>query len=63
MLLVTFDGIRHEVSAFLPGSADLFCGFVNQVFSGRITTLEATMNDKKLVPTEWTNMNVFDLYK
>lgn len=61
--LVTFDGIGHEVSAFLPGSADLFCGFVNQVFSGRITTLEASMNDKKLVPTEWTNMNVFELYK
>lgn len=61
--IVRFEGIGHEVASFLPGSVDLFCGFVEQVFNGRVTTLDATMHDKKLVPTEWTNMNVLDIYK
>ena len=58
-----YEGIGHEVASFLPGSVDLFCGFVEQVFSGRRTTLDATLKDEKLVPTEWTKMNVFDIYK
>lgn len=61
--IVRYEGIGHEVASFLPGSVDLFCGFVEQVLHGRITTLDATMHDSKLVPTEWTEMNVFDLYK
>ncbi|MBR1784697.1 MAG: alpha/beta hydrolase [Bacteroidales bacterium] len=61
--MVRYKGIGHEVASFLPGSVDLFCGFVEQVFSGRVTTLDATMSDSRLRPTEWTNMNVFDLYK
>lgn len=61
--IVRYEGIGHEVASFLPGSADLFCGFVEQVLHGRVTTLDATMRDTKLVPTEWTEMNVFDLYK
>lgn len=61
--IVRYEGIGHEVASFLPGSVDLFCGFVEQVFTGRVTTLDATMHDSKLQPTEWTNMNVFDLYK
>ncbi len=61
--IVRYEGIGHEVASFLPGSADLFCGFVEQVLHGRVTTLDATMHDAKLVPTEWTKMNVFDLYR
>lgn len=61
--IVRYEGIGHEVASFLPGSVDLFCGFVEQVFSGRVTTMDATMRDSKLKPTNWTKMNVFDLYK
>ena len=61
--IIRFEGIGHEVASFLPASADLFCGYVDQVLTGRNTTLDATMHDSKLVPTRWTKMNVFDLYK
>ncbi len=61
--IVRYEGIGHEVASFLPGSVDFFCGFVEQVFSGRVTTMDATMRDAKLVPTKWTDMNVFDIYK
>ena len=61
--IMRYEGIGHEVASFLPGSVDLFCGFVEQVFTGRRTTLDATMKDEKLVPTKWTKMNVFDIYK
>ena len=61
--IVRYKGIGHEVASFLPGSVDLFCGFVEQVFNGRVTTMDATMKDEKLVPTEWTKMNVSDIYK
>jgi len=61
--IMRYEGIGHEVASFLPGSVDLFCGFVEQVFSGRRTTLDATVRDEKLVPTEWTRMNLFDIYK
>ena len=61
--IVRYEGIGHEVASFLPGSVDLFCGYVNQVFTGRVTTMDATMHDSRLVPTEWTKMNVWDIYK
>ena len=61
--IVRYEGIGHEVASFLPGSVDFFCGFVEQVFTGRVTTMDATMRDTKLVPTKWTDMNVFDIYK
>lgn len=61
--IVRFEGIGHEVASWLPGSVDFFCGFVNQALAGRITTLDATMNDSKLVPTRWTEMTLKDLYK
>ena len=60
--IVRYEGVGHEVASFLPGSVDFFCGFVEQVFTGRVTTMDATMHDAKLVPTRWTKMNVFDLY-
>lgn len=60
--IVRFEGIGHEVATWLPGSVDFFCGFVNQALAGRITTLDATMSDTKLVPTKWTTMTLKDLY-
>ena len=60
--IVRFEGIGHEVATWLPGSVDFFCGFVNQALAGRITTLDATMSDTRLVPTKWTNMTLKDLY-
>ena len=60
--IIRFEGIGHEVATWLPGSLDLFCGFVNQALAGRITTLDATMSDTKLVPTKWTDMSLKDLY-
>ncbi len=61
--MMRYEGIGHEVASFLPGSVDLFCGFVEQVFSGRRTTLDATVKDEKLVPTKWSKMTVRDIYK
>lgn len=60
--IVRFEGIGHEVATWLPGSLDLFCGFVNQALDGRISTLDATMTDSKLKPTRWTDMTLKDLY-
>lgn len=60
--IVRFEGIGHEVATWLPGSVDLFCAFVNQALAGRISELDATMKDSKLVPTRWTDMTVKDLY-
>ena len=61
--IVRYEGVGHEVASFLPGSVDLFCGYVEQVFNGRVTTMDAVMRDTKLVPTKWTEMNVIDLYR
>ena len=61
--IVRFEGIGHEVASWLPGSVDFFCGFVEQALAGRVTTLDATMTDSKLQPTEWTDMTVMELYK
>lgn len=60
---IRFEGIGHEVASWFPGSVDLFCAFFNQCLSGRVSNLDATMNDEVLQPTEWTNMNLFQLYK
>ncbi|MBP3763922.1 MAG: alpha/beta hydrolase [Bacteroidales bacterium] len=60
--IVRFPGIGHEVATWLPGSVDLFCAFVDQALAGRVTTLDATMTDSKLVPTKWTTMTIRDLY-
>lgn len=61
--IIRFEGIGHEVASWLPGSVDLFCGFVNQALAGRVTNLDATMTDSELQPTEWTNMGLQDIYK
>lgn len=60
---IRFEGIGHEVASWFPGSVDLFCAFVNQCLSGRISNLDATMSDNKLQPTKWTDMGLLELYK
>ena len=60
---IRFEGIGHEVASWFPGSVDLFCAFVDQCLSGRISSLDATMSDSKLQPTKWTDMSLFELYK
>ena len=60
---IRFEGIGHEVASWFPGSVDLFCAFVDQALSGRVTNLDATMTDSQLRPTEWTDMSLFDIYK
>lgn len=60
---IRFDGIGHEVASWFPGSVDLFCCFANQCLAGRVSSLDANMSDSMLKPTQWTNMNVFELYK
>ena len=59
---ISFPGLGHEVCRWLYGSPDIFCAFVDQVFNGHVTTMEASMTDTQLTPTEWTNMTIFDLY-
>ena len=61
--IIRFEGIGHEVASWLPGSVDLFCGFVEQALAGRVTSLDATMTDSELKPTEWTKMGLKDIYK
>lgn len=60
--IARFPCIGHEVASWLPGSVDLFCAFVNQALAGRVTTLDATMTDSKLLPTRVTDMSLKDLY-
>ena len=60
---IRFEGIGHEVASWFPGSVDLFCAFVDQCLSGRVSSLDATMTDEVLQPTEWTKKNLFDIYK
>ena len=60
---IRFEGIGHEVASWFPGSVDLFCAFVDQCLAGRVSSLDATMTDSKLQPTEWTTMGLMDIYK
>lgn len=60
---IRFEGIGHEVASWFPGSVDLFCTFANLSLEGRISSLDATMTDDTLKPSEWTNMSLFELYK
>lgn len=60
---IRFEGIGHEVASWFPGSVDLFCAFIDQCLSGRVSSLDATMTDSKLQPTEWTTMGLMDIYK
>lgn len=60
---IRFENVGHEVASWFPGSVDLFCAFVDQCLSGRISNLDATMTDEALKPTKFTEMTIFELYK
>lgn len=59
---ISFEDVGHEVAIWLPGSADLFCSFVDMALAGRTTTLEADMTDSDLKPTKWAQMSLLQLY-
>lgn len=61
--IIRFKGIGHEVAGWFPNSVELFCCFVDQVFAGRVSHLDAVMTDKDLIPTKWTTMNMFKMYR
>ena len=58
-----FEGIGHEVaSLFLVMNGEVEA-FVDKTLKGRQMFYDATVRDSKVVPTKWTTMGVFDLYK
>ena len=61
--IIRFKGIGHEVAGWFPNSAELFCCFVDQVFAGHVSRLDAVMTDEALTPTIWTTMNMLQMYR
>lgn len=61
--LIEFPGVGHEVSMILPETVDLFCAFADRALAGKNGRLVATMDDARVVPTEWTTKTIFDLMK
>ena len=59
----TYEGIGHEVANLHIYTLPEFKAFVEAVLRGRQMQYDATVRDSKVVPTKWTDMNVFDLYK
>lgn len=59
----TYEGIGHEVANLHIYTLPEFKAFVEAVLRGRQMQYNATVRDSKVVPTKWTDMNVFDLYK
>lgn len=58
-----FEGIGHEVaSLFLLMNGEVET-FVDKVIKGRQMFYDAEVRDSKVLPTRWTTMGVFDLYK
>ena len=59
----TYEDIGHEVANLHIYTLPEFKAFVEAVLRGRQMQYDATVRDSKVVPTKWTDMNVFDLYK
>ena len=60
--VLRFKDIGHEVAIALPSTIDEFCAFVDAAMAGRVMQYDATCNDTAVHQTEWTKMNLFDLY-
>lgn len=60
--VLRFDDRGHEIAAALPPTIDEFCAFVDAALSGRVMQYDATCTDKAVPQTEWSKMNIFDLY-
>lgn len=58
-----FEGIGHEVASLFIITTDEFNAFVNKTLQKRQMFYDATVRDSKVVPTKWSTMGVFDLYK
>ena len=58
-----YKDIGHEVASLHILTMPEFRAFVESALSGRIKYLDATVCDTKVVPTKWSKMSVFDLYK
>lgn len=59
----TFKGIGHEVASLHNYTIEEFVAFVDATLRGRNMSYDAKVSDSLVVPTEWTKMNVFDLYR
>lgn len=58
-----YEGIGHEVSGLMLYTFQEFDAFVDKTLAGGRMCYDATLRDDKVIPTKWTEMNVFDLYK
>lgn len=58
-----FDGIGHEVASLMIPMNGEVEAFVDKTLKHRQMFYDATVRDSKVVPTKWTTMGVFDLYK
>ena len=60
--VLRFEGRGHEIAIALPPTIDEFCAFVDAALSGRVMQYDATCTDSAVKETEWSKMNLFDLY-
>ena len=60
--ILRFEGRGHEVAIALPPTIDEFCAFVDATLSGRQMQYDATCTDAAVKETEWSKLNLFDLY-
>lgn len=58
-----YEGIGHEVSGLMLYTFQEFDAFVDKTLAGSRMQYDATLRDASVVPTKWSSMNVFDLYK
>lgn len=58
-----FDAIGHEVNQYLPYTMSEFNAFVDMVEQGRTTFYDTHCKDTRMKPSEWSKMNIFDLYR
>lgn len=58
-----FEGIGHEVAILHPATIPEFIAFVDKCLAGREMFYDATVRDTSVVPTKWSELGVFDLYK
>lgn len=60
--VLRFEKRGHEIAIALPPTIDEFCAFVDAALSGRVMQYDATCTDAAVKETEWSKMNLFDLY-
>ena len=58
-----FSGIGHEVATLLFDMNVEFETYVEKTLNHREMFYDASVRDSKIVPTKWSKMGVFDLYK